>query len=54
MEFWINFWTALLIGAIVLFAGLAVVVTIGGFFDIKSLLRSLEAKHSEQERQEEG
>jgi len=49
MGFWINFWTFLLVAALVVFAGLAIVVTIGGFFDIKALFRSIEAKHAEQD-----
>lgn len=43
MNFWINFWTAFFIISLVLFTILAVVVTIGGFFDIRSLFRSLSA-----------
>ena len=43
MNFWINFWTVFFIVSVVLFAILAVVVTIGGFFDIRSLFRSLSA-----------
>ena len=35
------------------FAGLAVVVTIGGFFDLKRLFRSIEAKHAEGEQDAE-
>lgn len=53
MEFWINFWAVLLVAAMVVFAGLAVVVTVGGFFDIKALFRSMEAKHAEEDRQTE-
>lgn len=43
MNFWINFWTVFFMVSIVLFTILAVVVTIGGFFDIRSLFRSLSA-----------
>ena len=48
MDFWINFWTWLLVGAVTVFAGLAVVVTVGRYFDIKKLLRSIDAKHAEE------
>ena len=48
MDFWINFWTFFFFAALVLFAGLAVVVTIGGFFNIRSLFRSLLAKHTDE------
>jgi len=47
MHFWLVFWTVLLIAALTLFAGLAVVVTIGGFFDIRTLFRSIESRHAE-------
>lgn len=41
MNFWINFWTTFFIVSLVLFTILAVVVTIGGFFNIRSLFKSL-------------
>jgi hypothetical protein len=41
MEFWIDFWTVVLVGAIGLFALLAVVVTIGGFFDLRRMFRTM-------------
>ena len=50
MNFWINFWTVFFIISLVLFAGLAVVVTIGGFFNIRSLFKNL-TKQSEQSQQ---
>ena len=50
MNFWINFWTAFFIVSLVLFAGLAVVVTIGGFFNIRSLFKNL-TRQSEQLQQ---
>jgi len=50
MNFWINFWTAFFILSLVLFALLAVTVTIGGFFNIRSLFKNL-TKQSEQSRQ---
>ena len=52
MDFWLSFWTGLLIVAIVAFAGLAVVVSIGGFFDVKALFRSMDKKHAEHSREE--
>lgn len=54
MQFWIEFWTWLLIVAVVLFAGLAVVVSIGGFFDVKRLFRSIDAKHAAEQRKNAG
>jgi hypothetical protein len=41
MDFWINFWTAFFFASLAVFAGLAVVVSIGGFFNIRSLFKSL-------------
>lgn len=53
MEFWISFWTVLLILALAVFAGLAVAVTVGGFFDVKALFRNIEARHTQQDQQAE-
>jgi hypothetical protein len=41
MNFWISFWTIFFLASLALFAGLAVVVSIGGFFNIRSLFKSL-------------
>ncbi len=41
MNFWINFWTIFFIASLALFAGMAIVVSIGGFFKIRSLFKSL-------------
>ena len=41
MTFWINFWTIFFAGSLIVFAGVAIVVTIGGFFNIRSLFKSL-------------
>ncbi len=48
MNFWMVFWTAVLIVAVVSLTGLAVVVGIGGFFDVKALFKSMAAKHAEE------
>jgi len=50
MGFWMDFWTVFFFGSLVLFTGLAVVVTIGGFFDIRSLLKSLSRRKSDNEQ----
>ncbi len=47
MNFWINFWTIFFIASLALFAGMAIVVSIGGFFNIRSLFKKL-TSHSEQ------
>ena len=41
MSFWATFWTWFLLAGLGLFFGLAVVVSIGGFFNIRSLFKSL-------------
>jgi len=40
-EAWITLWKIVLIGGIGAFALLAVVVSIGGFFDVAKLLKTL-------------
>jgi len=49
MNFWINFWTFFLFASLVIFAGLAVVVTIGGFFNIRSLFKTLTKQSASQD-----
>jgi len=46
MAFWTEFWTIVLIGGIAMFAVLSVVVTVGGWFDIRSLFESIRAQHT--------
>ena len=41
--FWVHFWTVVLAVSLLMFAGLAVVVTIGGFRDIVVWLSDPEA-----------
>ena len=41
MKFWIDFWTFFFFASLAVFAVLAVVVSIGGFFNIRSLFKSL-------------
>ena len=50
MDFWIKFWTFFFFASLTLFAGLAIVITIGGFFDIRSLFKNLTASHQEQDK----
>jgi SSS family solute:Na+ symporter len=40
-ELWKQLWIVVLLGGIALFAGLAIVVTLGGFFDVLKLIRLL-------------
>ena len=43
---WMLLWKVVLISGISLFAVLAIVVTIGGFFDIRRLFRKLHEQHA--------
>ena len=45
MSFWEVFWQVVLLVSLVAFAGLAVVVAIGGFGDIRSMLRKIDKRH---------
>ena len=54
MDFWISFWTYFFIASLVIFAVLAVVVTIGGFFNIRSLFKSLSSRDDRQEENRRG
>lgn len=44
MDFWINLWKIFFFASLALFAGLAVAVAIGGFFNIRSLFKSLSGR----------
>jgi len=48
MSFWAAFWQWLLVIALILFLGLAVIISIGGFFDIRALFRNIQRQHDEQ------
>lgn len=48
MDAWATFWGYLLVVVLVVFAMLAVAITIGGFFDVKSLFASMEKQHEEE------
>lgn len=41
MRFWIDLWTWFFFGSLVLFAGMSVAVWIGGFCNIRTLLKNL-------------
>ena len=48
MNFWINFWTVFFFASLAVFAGVVIVVSVGGFFDVRSLFKSLSAGLNEQ------
>ncbi len=52
IESWILLWKVVLIVGIGLFAILAVVVTIGGFLDVRRLFRMLHQQHADQQAEE--
>ena len=55
MDFWINFWTIVLVAGIVMFGILAVIVVFGGASDIRKLFRSIEQQHqSKRSMKDEG
>ena len=51
MTFWIYLWKTVLIGAMALFGGMAVWVTIGGYFDIKRLFASVAESHQKDDQE---
>jgi len=53
MTFWIILWQIVLIGSLILFAGMAVWVSIGGFFDIKRLFKSIAESHQQEQREQQ-
>ena len=56
MEFWVVFWTIFLVLNLLVFAGLAIAVTIGGFRDIRAMFRNIDQQHAgeREARREEG
>lgn len=48
MQFWIDFWAFFFFVSLVFFAGLVVVVAIGGFFNLRSLFKGLREQHDPQ------
>ena len=49
LTFWIYLWKIVLIGSLALFGGLAVWVTIGGYYDIKRLFATITESHEKDE-----
>ena len=48
MDVWATFWGCFLAAVLFVFALLAIGVTIGGFFDVKSLFASIEQQHEQE------
>jgi hypothetical protein len=53
MQFWINFWSIFFFASLVIFTVLAVAVTIGGFFNIRSLFKSLKDAHEQSQKKDD-
>ena len=47
MDVWATLWGGFLVVVLFVFTLLAIGVTIGGFFDVKSLFASMQQKHDE-------
>ena len=45
MEAWTTFWGWLLVIVLLIYAGLAVAITIGGFLDVKAMLTTIDDRH---------
>jgi len=45
MSFWMNLWKVVFVVSLLVFAGMAVWVTIGGFRDIKRMFARIEESH---------
>jgi hypothetical protein len=53
IELWETIWFWVLVVVLGVFGILTVVVAIGGFFDCKSLLRSISAQHNAEKKSDE-
>ena len=49
MDFWVSLWGAVLVVGMLIFVVVAAVVTIGGYSDVKSLFRSIDSQHGEED-----
>ena len=45
MSFWATFWTAVFALTILVYCGLVVVVTIGGWKDVRAMFKTLDQQH---------
>ena len=53
MDFWITFWGVCFLICMVVFAGVAVIVAVGGVSDIRALFSGIDEQHREQDREVE-
>lgn len=52
MEFWITIWTVTLVLGTIAFVVLAITVGIGGYHDVRELLRNMETRISKDDKDE--
>jgi hypothetical protein len=52
MRFWAPFWTWTLVLSLTAFAGIALVVAVGGLRDIHSMLKTLKEQHDQEAGQD--
>jgi len=45
MTYWSGFWAWFLLFGLAVFLGLAVVVTVGGYFDIRAMFKRIREQH---------
>ena len=50
LENWMLLWKIILIGGTGLFAVLAILVSVGGFFDVRQLFKTLHEQHAAREK----
>ena len=50
MDAWTTFWGWLRVIVLVIYAGLAIVITIGGFFDVKGMLTTIDDQHESKKK----
>lgn len=48
IEAWAHLWGAVLLLSLLAFSVVAVAVTVGGFFDIRTMLRRIDTHHEQQ------
>ena len=53
MDFWITFWGLCFLICMVVFAGMAVIVAVGGVSDIRALFTGIDEQHRKQEGRSE-
>ena len=54
MGSWVTFWGWLLVVVLIIYTSLAIAVTIGGFFDVKGMLTTIDDQHQHGEGEEKG